>query len=60
MKNKSIKNSRVSNQPKGQKGREDKKIELPKHQYPHPTEKDAQLKDQPEFIESTGNKKGAR
>ena len=59
MKNKAIKNSRVSNQLKGQKGREDKKIDIPKYQYPHPTEKDAQLKDQPEFIESPGSKKNS-
>jgi len=57
MKNKQIKNNRGSDQAKGQKGREDKKINLPKHKYPNTSEKDAQLKDQPEFIESRGSKK---
>ena len=57
MKNKTSEKNRESKQPKGGKAREDKKVDLPKHTYPKPTEKDTQFKDQPEFIESTGSKK---
>lgn len=55
MKNKPIKGKKTG-QTKSREVREDEKIDLPKHKYPNPTEKDTQLKNQPEFIEPRGNK----
>jgi hypothetical protein len=56
MKNKS-ENKKDTKLPKNRKTREEKKIDLPKHGYPNPSQNDTQFKDQPEFIESNGSKK---